>query len=66
MTCTHDPRFLTGVAGLDQILHGGLIPRRAYLIRGGPRSGKATLGILNRPEIFRHYLILYLGFERVA
>ncbi|MBS9404598.1 AAA family ATPase [Halomonas sp. TRM85114] len=40
-----DSRLLTGVAGLDQILHGGLIPRRAYLIRGGPGSGKTTLGI---------------------
>lgn len=45
MTHTHDPRLLTGVDGLDQILHGGLIPRRAYLIRGGPGSGKTTLGI---------------------
>lgn len=45
MTHTHDPRLLTGVAGLDQILHGGLVPRRAYLIRGGPGSGKTTLGM---------------------
>lgn len=41
----HDPRLSTGVAGLDQILHGGLIPQRAYLIRGGPGSGKTTLGM---------------------
>ncbi|WP_366658540.1 ATPase domain-containing protein [Fodinicurvata sp. EGI_FJ10296] len=45
MINTHDPRLLTGVAGLDQILHGGLIPRRAYLVRGGPGSGKTTLGL---------------------
>lgn len=45
MTHTHDPRLLTGVAGLDQLLHGGLIPRRAYLVRGGPGSGKTTLGM---------------------
>lgn len=45
MTHTQDPRVLTGVEGLDQILHGGLIPKRAYLIRGGPGSGKTTLGM---------------------
>lgn len=45
MIRNHDPRLRTGVAGLDQILHGGLIPRRAYLVRGGPGSGKTTLGM---------------------
>ncbi|HEV2130638.1 MAG TPA: ATPase domain-containing protein [Longimicrobiaceae bacterium] len=35
----------TGVAGLDEILHGGLIPERAYLVRGGPGTGKTTLGL---------------------
>ncbi|WP_341938746.1 ATPase domain-containing protein [Marinimicrobium sp. C2-29] len=38
-------RILTGVHGFDEILHGGVIPRRAYLIRGGPGSGKTTLGL---------------------
>lgn len=35
----------TGVPGLDEVLHGGLIPERAYLVRGGPGSGKTTLGL---------------------
>lgn len=38
-------RISTGVAGLDEVLYGGLIPRRAYLVRGGPGSGKTTLGL---------------------
>ncbi len=38
-------RLSTGVAGLDKILEGGLIPHRAYLVRGGPGSGKTTLGL---------------------
>src|SRR5450759_4229882 len=38
-------RVSTGVAELDEILHGGLIPRRAYLVRGDPGSGKTTLGM---------------------
>jgi circadian clock protein KaiC len=37
-------RVSTGVAELDEILHGGLIPRRAYLVRGDPGCGKTTLG----------------------
>lgn len=38
-------RVSTGVAGFDEILYGGLVPQRAYLIRGGPGSGKTTLGL---------------------
>lgn len=38
-------RVPTGISGLDKILHGGLIPGRAYLVRGGPGSGKTTLGL---------------------
>lgn len=34
-----------GIAGLDEVLHGGLIPQRAYLARGGPGTGKTTLGL---------------------
>lgn len=38
-------RLLTGVAGLDNVLHGGLIPNRAYLVRGRAGTGKTTLGL---------------------
>ncbi|BAU66810.1 circadian clock protein, KaiC [Stanieria sp. NIES-3757] len=38
-------RIATGIAGFDEILKGGLVPSRAYLIRGGPGSGKTTLGL---------------------
>ena len=38
-------RVSTGVAELDGILHGGFIPRRAYLVRGDPGCGKTTLGM---------------------
>lgn len=39
------PRMAIGVAGLDEILAGGLIPQRTYLARGGPGTGKTTLGL---------------------
>lgn len=38
-------RISTGVDGLDEVLHGGLISQRAYLVRGGPGTGKTTLGL---------------------
>lgn len=42
----HDPtRVSSGVAGLDEILHGGFLNERTYLVRGGPGSGKTTLGL---------------------
>lgn len=37
-------RLSTGVEGLDQILHGGLIPSRVYLAHGQAGTGKTTLG----------------------
>ncbi|GCE04635.1 ATPase domain-containing protein [Dictyobacter aurantiacus] len=38
-------RLSTGVTGFDEILDGGLVAHRAYLLRGGPGSGKTTLGM---------------------
>jgi circadian clock protein KaiC len=38
-------RTSTGVPGLDEILFGGLIACRSYMIRGGPGSGKTILGL---------------------
>lgn len=38
-------RLSTGIIGLDHILCGGLISKRAYLIRGGPGTGKTTTGL---------------------
>jgi circadian clock protein KaiC len=38
-------RAKTGIAGLDEILHGGLIPARLYLVDGNPGAGKTTLAL---------------------
>lgn len=42
-------RLSTGITGLDEILNGGFLAKRTYLVRGGPGTGKTTLGF--------HYLI---------
>ncbi len=36
---------MTGVTGLDQILGGGLVAHRLYLIDGSPGAGKTTLAL---------------------
>ncbi|QUY40336.1 recombinase RecA (plasmid) [Acaryochloris sp. 'Moss Beach'] len=51
-TKTNKVRISTGISGLDEILQGGLIANRAYLVRGGPGTGKTTLGL--------HYLTTQL------
>src|SRR5690349_9648908 len=43
---THTPAPVsTGIAGLDQLLLGGLTPNRMYLIEGKPGTGKTTLAM---------------------
>ncbi|AEK73013.1 ATPase [Thermococcus sp. 4557] len=38
-------RTSTGVAGLDNLIGGGFVPGRVYLVVGPPGSGKTTLGV---------------------
>ena len=42
---TLSPRAPTGVAGLDEVLQGGLPRNRLYLIEGDPGAGKTTLAL---------------------
>ncbi len=39
------PPLSTGIEGLDNILCGGLVPERIYLVEGMPGSGKTTLSL---------------------
>jgi circadian clock protein KaiC len=38
-------RSVSGVPGLDEVLHGGLIAGRLYLVDGEPGAGKTTLAL---------------------
>lgn len=40
-----DPRISTGCTGLDEVLRGGITPKRLYLLEGHPGSGKTTLAL---------------------
>ncbi|WP_231186772.1 ATPase domain-containing protein [Haladaptatus sp. DYF46] len=38
-------KISTGTSGLDEILRGGFIAERSYLLRGDPGTGKTILGM---------------------
>jgi circadian clock protein KaiC len=38
-------RVPTGIAGLDEMIQGGFLPKTANLIEGAPGTGKTTLGM---------------------
>lgn len=38
-------RVRTGIEGLDELLHGGIIQNSGFLLEGAPGTGKTTLGI---------------------
>ena len=42
---TSPPRASTGIAGLDDVLHGGFLADRVYLVEGAPGAGKTTLAL---------------------
>lgn len=43
MSPVTESRSATGIAGLDDVLSGGLLPGRLYLVDGNPGAGKTTL-----------------------
>jgi len=45
MTGLPVPRASTGIPGLDEMLNGGLIPGRPYVVSGTSGAGKTTLAI---------------------
>jgi circadian clock protein KaiC len=59
-------RVKTGVPGLDDILHGGLVPQTATLVEGAPGTGKTTLGMqfIHHGIMARNEPGLILTFEQ--
>jgi circadian clock protein KaiC len=45
MSVAEPNRSRTGIFGLDDVLGGGLVPNRLYLIDGDPGAGKTTLSL---------------------
>lgn len=60
-------RIGTGVAGLDDILSGGLTPDRLYVVEGMPGSGKTTLGLQFLVEgVRRGEAVLYVTLSETT
>ncbi|TDX24796.1 circadian clock protein KaiC [Modicisalibacter xianhensis] len=61
--CSCQQRLSTGVEGVDDILGGGLIENRSYLVRGGPGTGKTTLGLHFLTAADQGEPVLFIGFQ---
>ncbi len=42
---SHTTRVSLGIDGADEVLHGGLLPARSYMLRGGAGTGKTIFGL---------------------
>ena len=65
----HDPehrRVSSGISGLDELLQGGLLPERTYMIRGTSGTGKTILGYHFLTATAPDETSLYVAFEETA
>lgn len=59
-----DMKLSTGIRGLDEVLYGGLIKGAAYLLRGGPGTGKTTIGLqFLKAGVDKGEKVLYITLE---
>src|SRR5688500_12846004 len=57
-------RYSSGVAGLDEMTHGGFLRDSIMLVRGPTGSGKTMLaGVYARAGAVRGERVVYYGFE---
>lgn len=56
-------RVSSGIEGLDEILDGGPLACRRYLVRGGPGQGKTTLGLSFLAAADGGESSLFIGFQ---
>src|SRR6202012_2668440 len=57
------PRLITGIAELDRVAGGGLVPGSALLIGGDPGIGKSTLLPQATAALARQYPCVYISGE---
>lgn len=63
---TNSERMPTGIAGLDEVLGGGLVPGSVVLLAGDPGIGKSTLLLQVAKFISQSNKILYVAGEESA
>ncbi|BCL75745.1 DNA repair protein RadA [Jeongeupia sp. HS-3] len=60
------PRTATGIAELDRVLGGGLVPGGVVLIGGDPGIGKSTLLLQALARMAQQHRVLYVSGEESA
>ena len=55
------PRVATGVAELDRVLGGGLVPGSVVLLGGEPGIGKSTLALQLAARVQKHAPVIYVS-----
>jgi len=60
------PRLVTGIAELDRVAGGGLVPGSAILIGGDPGIGKSTLLLQATAALARQYPCVYISGEEAV
>lgn len=64
LTEAADPRLTTGMAELDRVLGGGIVPGSVVLVGGDPGIGKSTLLLQMADRVARaHGPVLYVSAE---
>jgi DNA repair protein RadA/Sms len=59
-------RLTTGIAGLDEVLGGGLVPGAVILLAGDPGIGKSTLLLQLAKSAAKNSKVLYVAGEESA
>ncbi len=59
----HEARTATGIAELDRVLGGGLVPGAVVLLGGDPGIGKSTLLLQTQAALARRLKTLYVSGE---
>ena len=59
-------RIATGIAGLDEVLGGGLVPGAVILLAGDPGIGKSTLLLQVSRHVSAKHKVLYVAGEESA
>jgi circadian clock protein KaiC len=63
---TEPRRVPSGIPGLDELLQGGLLPERTYMIRGTSGTGKTIVGYHFLTAAAPDETALYVAFEETA
>ena len=66
ISCSDEPRFVTGISELDRVLGGGIVKGSVVLLSGDPGIGKSTILLQICNSLQKSLKILYVSGEESA